>query len=755
MKLMKFKINNVEISNLRNIPYDKPLTFELSKQMITILDGPNGYGKTTFFDAIELLITGNLGHFFDGLYNVGKEPLSSVAKDRNRDTTITAQILVKDEGIYTLKRNFTWTPEASSSIEVISSNGDYLPITTQEDLFSFFDITESIFNIGMYISQNDSLQFLKLPYKKRKDAFSAIVGTDKDDAKKEYLGELRKVLLEKQKQLNLKYEQDIQNVSTEIQKYDELMIIEEENGQVVTYNKIFPKQDYEFDKQIVEITKIQNYLETLSQIENFLRSEDSFIALKNNKILEKLKAYEKNFFAAIYFEEKIQKLKSRKNEIEFLKQFDSIKQKFIDNKKYDNDNSLFNNTFKDSIKRINRYVELIGEKEQKLNGMNLQKNKLIVARKNLKKVHDEDHYLGSDICPFCGKPDLDLISLYDSLSEVIKENESELSKEIHSIREQMTNFIEKEFSDEVDEYITPFRPLIKEYDDYQVLFPINPKYLKEELNSQDLLNMLINSEQLFKDNYIQVIQEIEKRMQPVTINIDKTKEIMFESISKMYFENKKANITTTDIQDKKAYLVHVLNNQGKQLKQKQVLIKKNLESQKKLHEEKIKEKVIEIESLQSIYSRCIEEYHSDFLKDIKIPLYIISGRIMQTSPIGLGIEAKIDTRRIEFTSGTMAHDVVNMLSAGQLNGLMISIMLAVQKTYLSNKGVKLFMIDDPLQSIDDLSAHSFVDLLTQEFNENQILISTHELEKTVMFYYKYEQAGIPFSRKNLQNEYLK
>lgn len=754
MKLMKFKINNVEISNLRNIPYDKPLTFELSKQMITILDGPNGYGKTTFFDAIELLITGNLGHFFDGLYNVGKEPLSSVAKDRNKDTTITAQILVKDEGVYTLKRNFTWTPEVSSSIEVISSSGDYLPITTQEELFSFFDITESIFNIGMYISQNDSLQFLKLPYKKRKDAFSAIVGTDKDDSKKEYLGELRKVLLEKQKQLNLKYEQDIQKASIEIQKYDELIIIEAENGQVITYNKIFPEQDYEFDKEIVEITKIQNYLKTLSQIETFLRSEDSFISLKNNKILEKLKAYERNFFAAIYFEEKIQELKSRKDEIEFLKKFDNIKQKFIDNKKYDNDNSLFNSIFKDSIKRINGYVELIGEKEKKLNGINLQKNKLIAARKNLKKVHDEDHFLGSDICPFCGKPELDLISLYDSLSEIIGENESELSKEIHSIREQMTKFIEKEFSDEVDEYITPFRPLLKEYDDYQVLFPINPKNLKEELNSQDLLNMLINSEQLFRDNYIQVIQEIERRMQPVTVNIDKTKEIAFESISQIYFENKKANITTADIQVKKAYLVHVLNNQGKQLKQKQVLIKKNLENKKNLQEEKMKEKITEIESLQSIYSRCIEEYHSDFLKDIKIPLYIISGRIMQTSPIGLGIEAKIDTRKIEFTSGTMTHDVANMLSAGQLNGLMISIMLAVQKTYLSNKGVKLFMIDDPLQSIDDLSAHSFVDLLTQEFNENQVIISTHELEKTVMFYYKYEQAGIPFSRKNLQNEYL-
>ncbi|EMF0079982.1 AAA family ATPase [Enterococcus hirae] len=446
---MKFKINNIEISNLRNIPYDKTLKIELSNQMITILDGPNGYGKTTFFDAIELLITGNLGHFFDGLYNVGKEPLSSVAKDRNRVTTITAQIFIKDKGIYILNRKFTWTPEVSSSIEVISSNGDYLPITTQEELFSFFDITESIFNIGMYISQNDSLKFLKLPYKKRKDAFSAIVGTDKDDAKKEYLGEVRKVLLEKQKQLNLIYEQKIQKVNSEIQKYDELMFIEAEDGQAITYNKMFPEQDYKFDKENVDITKIKNYLQTLSQIEEFVRSEDSFINLKNNKILEKLKTYEKNFFAAIYFEEKIQELEARKNEIEQLKQFDSIKQNFISNKKYSNENSLFNSLFKNSINKISEYIELIGEKEKKLDGINLQKNKLIAARQNLKILHDEDHYLDSDTCPFCGKQDLNLNSLYESLSEFIGENESELSKDIQLIREQMKKFIEKEFSNEI------------------------------------------------------------------------------------------------------------------------------------------------------------------------------------------------------------------------------------------------------------------------------------------------------------------
>lgn len=47
--MMNFKIKNIEISNLRNIPFDSPLYFDLSEQMITIFDGPNWLWKNNFF----------------------------------------------------------------------------------------------------------------------------------------------------------------------------------------------------------------------------------------------------------------------------------------------------------------------------------------------------------------------------------------------------------------------------------------------------------------------------------------------------------------------------------------------------------------------------------------------------------------------------------------------------------------------------------------------------------------------------------
>ena len=147
-------------------------------------------------------------------------------------------------------------------------------------------------------------------------------------------------------------------------------------------------------------------------------------------------------------------------------------------------------------------------------------------------------------------------------------------------------------------------------------------------------------------------------------------------------------------------------------------------------------------------------YQNNFLDGIIIALKIISGRILQTTPIGLGINTDVSNRKIEFKIQDIDHDVYNMLSSGQLNGLMISILLAVRKTFLTDKKIDLLLIDDPLQTIDDLSAHSFVDLLVQEFSDLQIVMSTHEKEKMSLFAYKFNRAKIPFNNINLQEKFL-
>lgn len=51
-------LESVTIENFR--AYRAPTTFEIGSE-ITVLFGPNGFGKTSFFDAIDFGITGSIG----------------------------------------------------------------------------------------------------------------------------------------------------------------------------------------------------------------------------------------------------------------------------------------------------------------------------------------------------------------------------------------------------------------------------------------------------------------------------------------------------------------------------------------------------------------------------------------------------------------------------------------------------------------------------------------------------------------------
>ncbi|MFR8904391.1 MAG: AAA family ATPase [Blautia wexlerae] len=73
------------IRNFKYITNNKPLKFDFMNSNIVILDGQNGYGKTTLFDAIEVLVTGKIKHFNPGLQNRKTETLGTLANDANKD----------------------------------------------------------------------------------------------------------------------------------------------------------------------------------------------------------------------------------------------------------------------------------------------------------------------------------------------------------------------------------------------------------------------------------------------------------------------------------------------------------------------------------------------------------------------------------------------------------------------------------------------------------------------------------------------
>lgn len=79
-------------------------------------------------------------------------------------------------------------------------------------------------------------------------------------------------------------------------------------------------------------------------------------------------------------------------------------------------------------------------------------------------------------------------------------------------------------------------------------------------------------------------------------------------------------------------------------------------------------------------------------------------------------------------------------------------MLAMNKIYVGEDDqLGFLLIDDPVQTMDDINMASLVELLRNEFDDKQIILSTHELEKEnyILYkFYKYGQMGQSFNVKD-------
>lgn len=183
------------------------------------------------------------------------------------------------------------------------------------------------------------------------------------------------------------------------------------------------------------------------------------------------------------------------------------------------------------------------------------------------------------------------------------------------------------------------------------------------------------------------------------------------------------------------------------------LYEENLIEIKKLYEKEAKlNKVLECQETAR------KKYLNDIMKYLEIPLYIYSGKLIQTHQNGLGIfcftgskenaltEFKMTTDKKEISKKL---DVSNKFSTGQKNVANIALMLALKKIAATNLDV--FMIDDPCQSLDELNIASFVEIIKNEFTKTQIILSTHEDKIASYFKYKIDKIGKEIIMFNVHN----
>jgi exonuclease SbcC len=156
----------------------------------------------------------------------------------------------------------------------------------------------------------------------------------------------------------------------------------------------------------------------------------------------------------------------------------------------------------------------------------------------------------------------------------------------------------------------------------------------------------------------------------------------------------------------------------------------------------VDQKFKDIKKIQDIYETQIKDHISNIINDISIPFYINSGRILQEFHGGNGIFVRMGNDRsdgVKFYSDIdLENDPLYSLSSGQISSLVLSFCLTLNDVYRDHL-MGMLLIDDPIQTMDEINTITFIDLIRNNFSDRQFIISTHEDNFSSLIRYKFIQ----------------
>ena len=428
---------------------------------MVILDGQNGYGKTTLFDAIEVLVTGKIKHFNPGLQNRKTETLGTLANDANKDIVISA-ILVSDvsEEIH-VERKLLCKNEFQS---IITLNNQQI---SQEELYNKFHLSSNMFDIGTYISQSESLDFLQNKYKNRKDSVSSLLDnteiTDKiqmlKSIQEHILGRVEKEIGDKEKQID-----EINQKVNEIKRQTDHIVM---NAELPGKNiRLFDEVEYAFD--VIKLDQGVTYetvVQQLKQIEGFIENYDEYLRYKDNAIIKELRASPKQLYMALFYRQEIELLNKNGSLIKELNKSKELLMNYSNND-WSVDETLFNKIkIKPEIIIQIKTLLLNKKKEQgQLDDADKVLAQMTKARRGLIKEFynaTESGKFDKNKCPLCGTNFTDINLAIIQTEQFIKDIHTDGIKIIEDIEIQITNLFQKEIIPVLKVFLDENKVLIK------------------------------------------------------------------------------------------------------------------------------------------------------------------------------------------------------------------------------------------------------------------------------------------------------
>lgn len=768
---MNWQISKIEVSSFKAF---KKIHLDFGDSSLLTLDGPNGFGKTSIFDAIELLLTGGIKrirHLFTTLM-MGKKTnyednLLWNNRSGNKDLTIKIEFINGSRKL-TLARH---TPAANFDEKSNNradqffhlklyelpefSSSDYVAENLRNENFIeelFGKNFKENFSYLNYLEQGQN-QLLHTRVDKRKEALNNLfnisdVKAETDNCKAiavrltKFIGDTKRAT-------------DVSKLETEAGLLKEMI---QSGLGTIEYKKIstavlqpgwdkespFPTYSAEIHREYIE--NIQS-LQRLALLKNVIQTRDkndsieSFIELNKDSI-KSLARFGNDL-------NKLDGLEATKKELNELFKRGGIIKRGATVIKADEAKSLTGWP----QRRLEWFLEQIVTRDslqQKSSSNTNAAAELNRLKTELVTEHDK-LYPNDQHCPLCG---VDWQS-HDALLQKIKLRSTQINDVLNADGQTLINLtglmaaelaqIDAQRQGRVTQLSIGYNSALHSslLRDKARLPAINQ--LASRL--QALGGQLHHS---FSEND----EEVDTRTQALTAFIrgQKTAETeplpqdwrnvitaAFKELQDFYI------VEPHKLKDKELYIA-AKANEAQSGRLKQCLDELQVIQRETTAAQIAKGKVT---NLKATLERTERRYSEQTIAEIELIFHIYSGRLIQNYQRGLGlfIESK-DGKELRFlTAEKSEYDAILSMSSGQVSALSLGFFLSLNRVY---SNVPLILIDDPSQSLDEVNIASLTDLLRCEFSNRQLIVSSHEDDISSYMRYRFVKAGLSTRSLNMQ-----
>lgn len=734
----QFKIKKIRFSNFKG--FSEETEIDISQYDTIVFGGKNGFGKTTLFDAIELVFTGKIKRYesYANSYTDRRQNYSDTSKplvcDNSKDLVKIELLIEKQESNYWLMRKAR-TSEMTNPISFAPFAALYRRNEHDDQYTEIKEEIVSQYNFLHYLDQEESTLFFKSKVKDRSDDINSLFDV-------EFLDSIIERAKNSSKQLGLikrKHENELQDIDRKIENL-QVALANTSDLQGAEYTALLKPNSRSWDrenpplkKELVEQLIAENGV--FSDMIYYLNYREDYRAYTANRLINPFlenKELQK-LTRHIYYIDKREDIERYRLVQKLTHLFDSgineqTLQRFIEifsSEQLSSFSDIINDLVinaKDLIARYRQHGEL---QKSYINLLDNHSSMLTALRKDtLAEVKD---------CPLCGHQYDDnthLLTAVENHYKILNELLVSQKIDLHNLLRVFEERYLREF----------FSPLKEQTEQSHITQEVLESIESPEISS--FINQIrtqFATQLITKESFEETLEGIRSALMSLCLPYDEN--LDYQRISTFLSEYKEQLVTDSftldNVQKKREYLLVKWREQSSQ--QFQILTRDRQKLNNKMHlcdalEAKIKK-------IRTGASTQKEKYLKKLISDIEILFYIYSGRIMQDSHFGRGVFMKYEANKVLFVTGTHQSDIdcLYNLSSGQISALIIAFTLALNKLYAE---YSFLAIDDPVQTIDDMNLWGLIETLRHEFRGYNLLLSTHEEEYGGILRYKSEKLGI-------------